>query len=147
MVAMVVPLATLVLALAATPASAVAPPPSAADDEEAVRLLARSERAPRSVPYSGVQFVSSWDSRSTASLVAEVRHWPAKGTAVRVRNSSSGSGGEVFQGDPGDASGGAAQAGSGPLGLVARNYEVFREQPSSVAGRRTDVVVAYRGDE
>jgi sigma-E factor negative regulatory protein RseB len=140
----VAPLTTLILTLAVLPASAT-PAPSGADDEQAVKLLARSERAPRSVPYSGVQFVSSWGRRGTASLVVEVRHWPAKGTAVWVRNSSDGSGGEVFQGDPGDASGGAAQAGSGPLGLVARNYEVFREQPSSVAGRRADVVVAYRG--
>jgi len=144
MVAIVVPLTTLVLTLAVVPASAGGRSPVTADDDTAVKLLARAERAPRSVPYSGAQFVSSWGSRGTMSLVAEVRHWPAKGTAVRLGNSSSGIHGEVFQGDPGDASGGAAQAGGGPLGLVARNYDVYREQSSSVAGRRADVVVAYR---
>jgi sigma-E factor negative regulatory protein RseB len=144
MVAMVVPLTTLVLTLAVVPVSSGTSSPATGEDEQAVKLLARAERAPRSTPYSGVQFVSSWGSRGTASLMVQVAHWPAKGTAVRFGNATSGAKSEVFQGDPGDASGGAAQAGSGPLGLVARNYEVFREGPGSVAGRRADIVVAYR---
>jgi sigma-E factor negative regulatory protein RseB len=118
----------------------------AVDEERAAKLLARAEQAPRTVPYSGVQFASSWGRRGTASLVAEVRHWPAKGTAVRIRSSSAGIGGEVFQGDPGDASGGVAAAGSGPLALISHNYDVALEAPDSVAGRSADVVAVNRAD-
>jgi sigma-E factor negative regulatory protein RseB len=156
MAAVGVPLMSVLLILSSLPAPpAPADTQSAAklggrgptaDEERAVQLLARAEEAPGSVPYSGVQFASSWSRRGTASLVAEVRHWPAKGTAVRIRSSSGGVGGEVFQGDPGDASGGVAQAGSGPLGLIARNYDVVLEAPGSVAGRPADVVVANRAD-
>jgi sigma-E factor negative regulatory protein RseB len=142
MVAIIGPLIILVAPSPAAPRDSAGP-----DDEQAVRLLARAERAPRSVPYSGVQFISSWGMRGTSSLVVHVRHWPAKGTAVQVRSSASGGGGEVFQGDPGDASGGVARAGSGPLGLVARNYQVLREEPDSVAGRRADVVAAHRENQ
>jgi sigma-E factor negative regulatory protein RseB len=146
MVAIVVPLTVAVVSIPVVNTQA-RPKAADADDEQAVRLLARAERAPRSVAYSGVQFISSWGVRGTASLVVEVRHWPAKGTAVSVRNASGGVGGELFQGDPGDAAGGVARAGSGPLGLLARNYHVEREpRRENVAGRPADVVVALRED-
>jgi sigma-E factor negative regulatory protein RseB len=109
-------------------------------DSAAVALLARAERAPRTVAYEGVQFVSSWGSRGTSSMLVEVRHWPAKGTAVRVRGSDGQPVRELFQGDPGDASGGVAQIGHGPLGLIAANYDVLPDGEGHVAGRAAEIV-------
>ena len=115
-----------------------------AAENSAVELLARAERAPRKVAYEGVQFVSSWAGRGTSSMLVEVRHWPAKGTAVRVRGSDGHPAREVFQGDPGDASGGVAQIGHGPLGLVAANYDVVHDGEGRVAGRKAMIVAALR---
>jgi sigma-E factor negative regulatory protein RseB len=113
-------------------------------ESAAAAALARAERAPRTVAYEGVQFVSSWGSRRTTSMLVEVRHWPAKGTAVRIRGSEGQPVREVFQGDPGDASGGVAQIGQGPLGLLAANYDVVSDGDGRVAGRSAQVVAVLR---
>jgi len=152
-VASVAPAAAVALTAAVSVLVALVPAPRAfaaepnpPTGESAATLLARAERAPRSVAYEGVQFVSSWGARGTTSMLVELRHWPAKGTAIRA-SGGDGQPREVFHGDPGDASGGVAQIGRGPLGLLARNYAVVPDGDGRVAGRPADVVAVLRADQ
>ncbi|MGH3341556.1 MAG: sigma-E factor regulatory protein RseB domain-containing protein [Carbonactinosporaceae bacterium] len=137
------------LTLLAGPPSGVDSPPSPAttgDDVRALLLLDRAASAPRVTAYYGVQFVSSWGPHLTRSYLVDVNHVPGEGTAVRARGTSLVPGGEIFRSmSTGEPPSELSTSGSGPVGLLARNFSVSVAGTSQVAGRPVDIVEARRG--
>jgi hypothetical protein len=116
-------------------------------DPEALRLLRNAENAAHTTPYEGSQFISSW-SRSgmaTTSLV-KVAHIPGSGTQVRVQGTTADVGGQVFETDDTQQTGGLTGYTPRMLDLLSRNYAVVRAGQDKVCGRPTFVVEARRAD-
>ncbi|GAA4482421.1 hypothetical protein GCM10023191_002600 [Actinoallomurus oryzae] len=116
-------------------------------DPEALRLLRGAEGAARTTPYEGTQFITAW-SRSgmaTTSLV-KVVHVPGDGTHMRVQSTTADQGGQMFEADDSDRTGGLTGYTPKMLDLLARNYAVVRAGQGEVSGRATSVIEARRAD-
>jgi hypothetical protein len=116
-------------------------------DPEALRLLRGAEGAARTTSYEGTQFVTAW-SRSgmaTTSLV-KVVHVPGDGTHVRVQSTTAGQGGQMFEADDSERTGGLTGYTPKMLDLLARNYAVVRAGEGEVSGRATNIIEARRAD-
>jgi sigma-E factor negative regulatory protein RseB len=116
-------------------------------DPEALRLLRGAEGAARTTPYEGTQFVTAW-SRSgmaTTSLV-KVVHIPGDGTHMRVQSTTADQGGQMFEADDSEHTGGLTGYTPKMLDLLARNYAVVRAGQGEVSGRPTSVIEARRPD-
>lgn len=116
-------------------------------DPEALRLLRGAESAARTTPYAGTQFITSW-SRSgmaTTSLV-KVMHVPGDGTHMTVESTTAGQGGQMYEADDSEHTGGLTGYTPAMLDLLARNYAVVRAGQGNVSGRPTSIVEARRAD-
>jgi hypothetical protein len=116
-------------------------------DPEALRLLQGAENAARATPYQGTQFITAW-SRSgmaTTSLV-KVMHVPGDGTHMTVESTTAGQGGQMYEADDSQHTGGLTGYTPAMLDLLARNYAVVRAGQSEVSGRPTTVIEARRAD-
>lgn len=116
-------------------------------DPEALRLLRSAENAARTTPYEGTQFITAW-SRSgmaTTSLV-KVMHLPGDGTHMTVESTTAGPGGQMYESDDSEHTGGLTGYTPAMLDLLARNYAVVRAGQGEVSGRPTSVVEARRPD-
>jgi sigma-E factor negative regulatory protein RseB len=116
-------------------------------DPEALRQLRNAESAARTTPYEGTQFITAW-SRSgmaTTSLV-KVTHVPGDGTRMRVQSTTADQGGQMFEADDSQHSGGLTGYTPKMLDLLARNYAVVRAGQGEVSGRPTSVIEARRAD-
>ena len=111
------------------------------DDPRAVALLYRAMDAPDRLTYAGTQYVSAWsglDRSHSTSAIVQVRH--TAGTTTMVADHGA---------QPVTLS---AQAGSwlagegGPIGLLAKTYDVQLLGQGRVAGRPADIVGAVRRD-
>lgn len=118
-----------------------------ASDPEALQQLRNAESAARTTPYSGMQFITAW-SRSgmaTTSLV-KVVHVPGDGTQMRVQSTTADQGGQMFEADDSQHTGGLTGYTPAMLNLLARNYAVVRAGQGEVSGRPTSVIEARRPD-
>jgi hypothetical protein len=116
-------------------------------DPEALKLLRNAEGAARTTPYEGTQFITAW-SRSgmaTTSLV-KVMHVPGDGTHMRVQSTTADQGGQMFEADDSERTGGLTGYTPKMLDLLARNYAVVRAGQGEVSGRTTSVIEARRAD-
>jgi hypothetical protein len=116
-------------------------------DPEALKLLRNAEGAARTTPYEGTQFVTAW-SRSgmaTTSLV-KVVHVPGDGTHMRVQSTTADQGGQMYEADDSQRTGGLTGYTPKMLDLLARNYAVVRAGQGEVSGRSTSVIEARRAD-
>jgi sigma-E factor negative regulatory protein RseB len=116
-------------------------------DPEALRQLRNAESAASTTPYEGTQFITAW-SRSgmaTTSLV-KVVHVPGDGTRMRVQSTTADQGGQMFEADDSQHSGGLTGYTSKMLDLLERNYAVVRAGQGEVSGRPTSVIEARRAD-
>jgi sigma-E factor negative regulatory protein RseB len=116
-------------------------------DPEALRQLRNAESAARTTPYEGTQFITAW-SRSgmaTTSLV-KVVHVPGDGTRMRVQSTTADQGGQMFEADDSQRSGGLTGYTPKMLDLLERNYAVVRAGQGEVSGRPTSVIEARRAD-
>lgn len=116
-------------------------------DPEALRLLRNAESAARTTPYEGTQFITAW-SRSgmaTTSLV-KVTHVPGDGTRMRVQSTTADQGGQMFEADDSQHSGGLTGYTPKMLDLLERNYAVVGAGQGEVSGRPTSVIEARRAD-
>jgi MucB/RseB N-terminal domain len=116
-------------------------------DPEALRLLRGAETAARTTPYEGTQFITTW-SRSgmaTTSLV-KVMHMPGDGTHMSVESTTADQGGQMYEADDSEHTGGLTGYTPAMLDLLARNYAVVRAGQGEVSGRPTNIVEARRAD-
>jgi sigma-E factor negative regulatory protein RseB len=116
-------------------------------DPEALKLLRNAEGAARTTPYEGTQFITAW-SRSgmaTTSLV-KVVHVPGDGTHMRVQSTTADQGGQMYEADDSERTGGLTGYTPKMLDLLARNYAVVRAGQGAVSGRPTSVIEARRAD-
>jgi sigma-E factor negative regulatory protein RseB len=116
-------------------------------DPEALRQLRNAESAARTTPYEGTQFITAW-SRSgmaTTSLV-KVVHVPGDGTQMRVQSTTADQGGQMFEADDSQRSGGLTGYTPKMLDLLERNSAVVRAGQGEVSGRPTSVIEARRAD-
>lgn len=142
------PVASVALAAVMT---VLVSPVAALADASAVRqpadpvdaLLVGADQASRVVAYEGVQLVSSWGSRGTESMVAEVRHWPGQGSIVRIPGTALRPGKDLVRRE---ADGSLDVAHVGQLALLSRHYETALEGRGRVAGRTASLVAARRDD-
>jgi MucB/RseB N-terminal domain len=116
-------------------------------DPEALKLLRGAEGAARTTPYEGTQFITAW-SRSgmaTTSLV-KVVHVPGDGTHMLVQSTTADQGGQMFEADDSQRTGGLTGYTPKMLDLLVRNYAVVRAGQGEVSGRPTSVIEARRAD-
>ncbi|WP_147375457.1 sigma-E factor regulatory protein RseB domain-containing protein [Jiangella rhizosphaerae] len=112
------------------------------DDPRAIELLRQSAEAGEHISYSGTQYVSTWSaltqSAASSSAVVQVQHVPGGQTSIRVPNRQL----AILDGRTASR----WLAGEDPADLLLGAYTVRLAGEDTVAGRYTDVVVAYRGD-
>lgn len=108
--------------------------PAAAGEALAVRLLRRAAAAGNERTYSGTQFVTSWSTAGTSSVVVDLQH--AAGHGVEVRLSGAGGSGIIE-----DAA--AATLDARALAVMERHYTLsVATQLARCAGRPARVVQA-----
>jgi sigma-E factor negative regulatory protein RseB len=115
---------------------------AAVGDATAMRLLDRASRAPESVSYRGVQFVSAWTTKGSTGLVVNVVHRPGIGTTVTSPATAWTPAERTHL--KANSDGPSLLGGASTLSLLGSHYSLSTERPQSVAGRSTDVVVATR---
>jgi sigma-E factor negative regulatory protein RseB len=118
-------------------------------DPEAMALLQRASMAGDTTAYQGTQFVTSWGTHGTTTLLVDVGHLPGRGTAVEVRTTGEQPGTRYWTRSQKRATDlvQVGRVGDGALALLARNYRVSEGGRSSVAGRSALVVEAHRGED
>lgn len=143
--ALVVPVLAMPLLVGALAVFVQAVPASSrdvGDDPRAVELLRQSAVAGDQVSYRGTQYVSTWSaltqSAASSSAVVQVQHAAGGQTSIRVHDRQS----AIFDGRTASR----WLAGEDPADLLLGAYTVRLAGEDAVAGRYTDVVVAYRGD-
>ena len=112
----------------------------ARSDAHALQLLERASRAPATVAYHGVQFVSAWSEGGSTSLVVEVDHRPGRGTAVRTGATTQNPAAHTFL--PADGTEPSVLGVGTALQRLARNYTIVLTGRASVSGRPADLVEA-----
>ena len=117
-----------------------APVDGSTTDGAALRLLERAAKAPATVAYHGVQFVSAWSDQGSTSLVVEVDHRPGRGTTVRSDGTTQSPASDTFL--PARGAEPSVLGGSSTLRLLADNYTVMLAGRRAVSGRAADVVEA-----
>lgn len=121
------------LSLGALPAPSVQ---TTTSERQALDLLWKAARAGRDRAYSGTQYVSSWSTAGTSSLVVDLQHVPGKGVLVRRAG-----------GGPATATDttGAAALDPRPLAVLEKHYSVtVAQHEGKCAGRAAHVVEARR---
>jgi outer membrane lipoprotein-sorting protein len=116
-------------------------------DPEALQQLRNAESAARTTSYEGTQFITAW-SRSgmaTTSLV-KVVHVPGDGTHINVQSTTAAQGGQMFEADDSQHTGGLTGYTPKMLELLENNYAVVRAGQGDVSGRPTSVIEARRAD-
>ncbi|TDD64714.1 hypothetical protein E1262_27335 [Jiangella aurantiaca] len=143
--ALVVPVLAMPLLVGALAVFVQAVPASSrdvGDDPRAVELLRQSAAAGEHVSYSGTQYVSTWSaltqSAASSSAVVQVQHVAGGQTSIRVHDRQS----AILDGRTASR----WLAGEDPADLLLGTYTVRLAGEDAVAGRHTDVVVAYRSD-
>lgn len=139
-------LAALVLVVcAAVPvrAGSVVVTASSPDEDDALELLARAEKASRQTPYEGLRFVAAWTETGATTFLLEVKHEPGRGTVVDVVGTSAHKSGVMYERR---ARTGARGMSETTLRLLAAHYRLVIARSSPVAGRQARVVEARRGD-
>jgi hypothetical protein len=116
-------------------------------DPEALKLLRNAEGAAHTTPFEGTQFITSWSrsGQATTSLV-KVQHVPGSGTRMQVLQTAADQGGQMFEADDSQQTGGLTGYTPRMLDLLARNYSVVRAGQGEVSGRTTWVIEARRAD-
>ncbi len=143
--ALVVPVLAMPLLMGALAVFVQAVPASSrdlGDDPRAVQLLRQSAAAGEHVSYTGTQYVSTWSaltqSAASTSAVVQVQHAAGGQTSIRLHDRQS----AILDGRTASR----WLAGEDPADLLLGAYTVRMAGEDAVAGRYTDVVVAYRGD-
>jgi sigma-E factor negative regulatory protein RseB len=108
-------------------------------DPGALALLEKASHAPRYVTYRGVQFVSAWTAEGSNGRVVDVSHEPGQGTTVTTRATPAAAATTTYL-KAGDTAP-SLLSGTTTLTLLGEHYDLSLAPPSSVAGRRADVVV------
>ena len=142
---LVAPVALLALLLStATGAAPAGQPVSLVDgapsDARALQLLERASRAPATIAYHGVQFVSAWSERGSTSLLVEVDHRPGRGTTVHTSATPENPAADTFL--PADGTEPSVIGVGTALQRLASNYTILLAGRRSVSGRPADVVEA-----
>ncbi|SDT53798.1 sigma-E factor regulatory protein RseB domain-containing protein [Jiangella sp. DSM 45060] len=143
--ALVVPVLAMPLIVGALAVFVQAVPASSrdvGDDPRAVQLLRQSAEAGEHVSYSGTQYVSTWSaltqSGAATSAVVQVQHAAGGQTSISLHDRQA----AILDGRTTSR----WLAGDDPADLLLGAYTVRLVGAESVAGRSTDIVVAYRGD-
>ncbi len=103
-------------------------------EARAVSLLRRAAVAGRVCAYSGTQFVTSWSTAGTSSVIVSLQHLPGRGVLVRLS-------GEEAAETVGDPAGAAVDPWA--LALLERHYTLsVVDRPGQSAGRTARVVEA-----
>jgi len=124
---------SVVLSLGALPAPAIR---TTTSERQALDLLWKAARAGRDRAYSGTQYVSSWSTAGTSSLVVDLQHVPGKGVLVRRAGATTPTAADTT---------GAAALDPRPLAVLEKHYSVtVAAQLGQCAGRTAHVVEARR---
>jgi sigma-E factor negative regulatory protein RseB len=117
-------------------------------DPDAMALLERASTASDATAYQGTQFVTSWGTHGTTTLLVDVGHLPGRGTAVEVRSTGEQPGTRYWTRSQKRATDlvQVGQVGDGALALLSRNYRVSEGGRAAVAGRPAQIVEAHRED-
>jgi hypothetical protein len=108
--------------------------PVSPSERQAVDLLRRAAGAGRDRAYSGTQFVTTWSTAGTSSVIVDLQHLPGRGVVVRL----SGSNAAQTVDDPG-----ATALDPRALAVLERHYSMsVAAQGSECAGRPAQVVEA-----
>lgn len=121
------------LSLGALPAPTVR---TTTSERQALDLLRKAARAGRDRAYSGTQYVSSWSTAGTSSLVLDLQHVPGKGMLVRRAGGGAATAADTL---------GDAALDPRPLAVLEKHYSVTVAGPDGqCAGRTAHVVEARR---
>ena len=113
--------------------------PAPVVEPAARRLLDRASSMPTTTAYSGVEFVSTWATGGTTSVVVDVEHTPGRGTTVTASGVGSGAPRSMTV----RAAGVSASSGNA-VSLLAAHYSLAVSGVEEVAGRPAEVVTARR---
>jgi sigma-E factor negative regulatory protein RseB len=115
-------------------------------DPQAVAALERAATAAHALSYGGVQYVSTYSSAGSSSVILDVQHMAGRGSVVTVA-SSSGDRTSVYASDaplPGTSDLAVAGVDGAALRLLQQTYDLELEGPSCVVARLPDGRAAGR---